>query len=126
MQIGDHLVTPRRGYMHHGIYVGCGKVVHYGGYTKGKADGIIVITTLDEFAQGYGYRTVKHWFRRFSALRSVERALSRLGERRYGLVFNNCESFVTWCIWGLRYSSQIGRGALGLSLAAGILVKILL
>ncbi|MFM2084311.1 MAG: hypothetical protein RLY95_1129 [Pseudomonadota bacterium] len=124
MQIGDHLVTPRRGYMHHGIYVGGGMVIHYGGYTKGKADGIIVVTTLDEFAQGNGYLTVKHWFRRFSALRSVERALSRLGERRYGLVFNNCESFVSWCIWGVRFSSQVSKGMLCLALVAGALIRV--
>ncbi len=112
MQIGDHLVTPRRGYMHHGIFVGNGKVIHYGGYTKGKADGIIVVTTLDEFAQGNGYRTVKHWFRRFTSTRIIERALSRLGEQRYHYALNNCESFVMWCIFGIRFSSQVARATL--------------
>jgi hypothetical protein len=29
--LGSHLVTPRRGYLHHGIYVGARKVVHYSG-----------------------------------------------------------------------------------------------
>jgi Lecithin retinol acyltransferase len=28
--LGSHLVTPRFGFAHHGIYVGGGKVVHYG------------------------------------------------------------------------------------------------
>ena len=28
---GTHLVTSRRGYAHHGIYVGGGMVVHYAG-----------------------------------------------------------------------------------------------
>src|ERR1700693_2534039 len=30
-QPGTHLVTPRHGYHHHGIYVGEGRVMHYGG-----------------------------------------------------------------------------------------------
>jgi len=29
------LFTPRRGYLHHGIYVGARKVVHYSGFTHG-------------------------------------------------------------------------------------------
>jgi hypothetical protein len=29
--IGAHIVTPRRGYTHHGIYAGEGRVVQYGG-----------------------------------------------------------------------------------------------
>src|SRR5258705_11377860 len=29
--LGSHLVTPRLGYMHHGIYAEDGKVVHYAG-----------------------------------------------------------------------------------------------
>ncbi|MBP4061169.1 lecithin retinol acyltransferase family protein [Aeromonas sp. Prich7-2] len=33
--IGAHLVTPRTGYDHHGIYVGNGKVVHYAGFARG-------------------------------------------------------------------------------------------
>src|ERR1700747_1270918 len=33
--LGSHIVTPRRGYLHHGIYVGDGKVVHYAGLAHG-------------------------------------------------------------------------------------------
>src|ERR1700746_783770 len=29
--LGSHIVTPRFGYLHHGIYVGGGKIVHYAG-----------------------------------------------------------------------------------------------
>ncbi|WP_316867889.1 styrene monooxygenase/indole monooxygenase family protein [Ralstonia mannitolilytica] len=31
LALGAHLITPRLGYWHHGIYVGNGKVVHYAG-----------------------------------------------------------------------------------------------
>src|SRR5208282_1476561 len=30
--LGAHLVTPRFAYAHHGVYVGAGTVVHYGGF----------------------------------------------------------------------------------------------
>jgi len=33
--LGAHLVTPRRGYAHHGIYLGRGRVVQYGGVFLG-------------------------------------------------------------------------------------------
>ena len=27
--LGAHLISPRNGYSHHGIYVGSGRVIHY-------------------------------------------------------------------------------------------------
>src|SRR5215467_9598323 len=33
--LASHIVTPRRGYLHHGIYVGDGKIVHYAGLAYG-------------------------------------------------------------------------------------------
>ena len=29
--IGAHLITSRKGYNHHGLYIGRGKVIHYSG-----------------------------------------------------------------------------------------------
>jgi HRAS-like suppressor 3 len=37
----------------------------------------------------------------------VLRARSRLGERRYDVVRNNCEHFCNWCQFGEHQSSQI-------------------
>jgi cell wall-associated NlpC family hydrolase len=31
---GTHLTTPRRGYRHHGIYCGDGRVIHYAGFDR--------------------------------------------------------------------------------------------
>lgn len=28
LPLGAHLTTPRRGYVHHGIYAGSGRVIH--------------------------------------------------------------------------------------------------
>jgi hypothetical protein len=37
----------------------------------------------------------------------VRRARSRLGERRYDLLSNNCEHFCNWCKLGEARSSQV-------------------
>jgi hypothetical protein len=37
----------------------------------------------------------------------VDRAMSRLGERQYNLLFNNCEHFASWCKIGISQSKQI-------------------
>ena len=29
MQAGDHLISPRPGFTHHGLYVGNNEVIHY-------------------------------------------------------------------------------------------------
>ena len=37
--LGSHIVTPRCGYTHHGIYVGHGRVVQYAGLAHGLRTG---------------------------------------------------------------------------------------
>jgi hypothetical protein len=37
----------------------------------------------------------------------VHRAYTRLGERHYNLLFNNCEHFATWCKTGRTESQQV-------------------
>ena len=50
--LGSHLVTPRRGYLHHGIYVGARKVVHYSGLTHGLRRGPVEEVPFAHFARG--------------------------------------------------------------------------
>jgi uncharacterized protein YycO len=38
---------------------------------------------------------------------AVERAASRIGERRYSLTSNNCEHFANWCATGVAVSRQV-------------------
>jgi len=109
IKIGDHLVSPRCGYTHHGLYIGNGNVIHYGGYAKIKSDGVILITSLEEFSQNNSVRIRAHHSREFSREESVDRALTRLGEDWYNVVLNNCEHFVTWCIDGLPNSRQVNK-----------------
>ena len=43
----------------------------------------------------------------FSPEETVERAYSRLGERDYNLLTNNCEHFAIWCKTNISESWQI-------------------
>jgi hypothetical protein len=43
----------------------------------------------------------------FSPDAVVARAVSRLGERRFDLVLNNCEHFASWCKTGISESRQV-------------------
>ena len=113
MKIGDHLISPRTAYSHHGLYVGDGNVIHYTGFAKTKVDGVIAITSLREFCQGRSVRIKHHKTRIFSHEKSIGRAKTRLGENWYNVLLNNCEHFVTWCIYGLPISRQVNNVILG-------------
>ena len=45
--------------------------------------------------------------RRFSVREVISRALERKDEKFYHLLKNNCESFVMWCLCGLKVSLQV-------------------
>ena len=106
MQIGDHLVTPRTGYTHHGLYLGNQQVIHYSGKSV-HDQGSIQQVSLEEFCDGKACRVRDYPFRVYGRKESVERAKQRLGEANYSILFNNCEQFVAWCIMGFGYSEQL-------------------
>ena len=104
---GAHLVTPRLGYRHHGIYAGDGRVIHYGGMHRWLSRRPVEEVSLATFTHGRGL-AVKAWTSpRFSGREIVARARTRLGEDRYRLLSNNCEHFVEWCIGGRSRSPQV-------------------
>lgn len=108
--IGSHLISPRMGFNHHGLYIGKGRVIHYSGMARTlsckyilKLPGLIrygavVKTSLKRFCDGHGFRVLEHPNAKFSGEAAVERAKKRLYERSYYLYGNNCEHFVNWCI----------------------------
>jgi hypothetical protein len=93
LPIGAHLVTPRLGYLHHGIYIGEQRVVHYAGWSRALLRGPLEEVSLAEFAGGRGVSIKRRSGARCSPAEIVARARSRLGENRYRLVTNNCEHF---------------------------------
>ncbi|NET05893.1 MAG: NC domain-containing protein [Symploca sp. SIO2B6] len=90
-------------YQHHGIDCGDGHVIHY---RKLKDYEMVACTSVDTFAQGR-----KIYARNYQVCYIpnvvIQRAKSRLGERKYNLLFNNCEHFATWCKTGVSDSRQI-------------------
>jgi hypothetical protein len=109
LPIGAHLVTSRWSYEHHGIYVGDGMVVHYGGFFTGLSRRPVEQVSLAFFADGRPVRISIHARRRYSPMEVVARARSRLGENLYRLASNNCEHFCQWCLSGESRSEQIER-----------------
>jgi hypothetical protein len=103
--LGAHLVTPRLGFAHHGIYVGGGRVVHYGSFTLGWRP--VEEVSLARFARGHAVWVRPHATARFTSEQVVERARSRLGEGSYRLFTNNCEHFCEWCVHGEHRSYQV-------------------
>lgn len=101
-----HLLTSRRIYTHHGLYVGGNRVIHYAGFSEGLHRGPVEEVSLERFAHGRGIR-VRAEASRFDREEVLRRARRRLGERRYRVLSNNCEHFCEWCLRGESRSSQV-------------------
>jgi hypothetical protein len=106
--LAAHLVTPRKLYSHHGIYVGNGRVIHYSGLAHGWRRGPVEEVSLEHFAHGRHVR-VRNDSPRFDRGEVVARARSRLGERSYRVLTNNCEHFCAWALRGENRSLQVER-----------------
>jgi hypothetical protein len=107
--LGAHLTTSRRGYQHHGVYVGRGQVVHYSGLSEFWQCGPVEEVSLSRFVGGRPVRIVDHFESHYSPEEIVRRARSRLGESDYRLLTNNCEHFCNWCVSGVSRSAQVER-----------------
>ena len=102
MAAGDHLQVPRQHglFHHHGIDLGDGSVAHY---LEGRE---ILRSSLEDFSQGQPMTVIEHLDSSAKGV-TVRRAMSRIGEQNYNLLFNNCEHFATWCKTGRHRSGQI-------------------
>ena len=105
--LGAHLITPFLGYTHHGIFVGDGKVVHYGALLYDIIRKPVEEVTLAAFAEGRAVYVVSHAEAQFEAREVIRRARTRLGEKRYRLLTNNCEHFVEWCLHDRHRSLEV-------------------
>lgn len=107
LPIGTHLTTRRRGYVHHGLYIGQGRVIHYAGLKALLRRGPVEEVTLDAFSAGRGWQVQDRATATYRGRVAVERARTRLGEDRYRIWSNNCEHFVEWCLSGTPRSAQV-------------------
>jgi len=119
-RIADSTVT----YLHHGIDIGDGTVVHARphDFRNPLGGGHVVRTSRAEFAAGRPVRVCTEPHAAYSPDAIATRALAHVGRDGYHLVVDNCEHFATWCATGRRASRQveivIGRVAAGVSRAA--------
>ena len=102
MAAADHLEVPRQHglFNHHGIDLGDGTVAHY---LEGRE---ILRSSRDDFSQGQPISVIEH-ANASPARVTLQRAMGRIGEQNYNLLFNNCEHFATWCKTGRHRSGQI-------------------
>lgn len=119
MPAADHLQVPRQHglFNHHGIDLGDGTVAHY---LEGRE---ILRSSVEAFSRGQPLSVVEYPEGSCSASGvTLRRAMGRLGEQNYNLLFNNCEHFAHWCKTGRHRSSQVedwlNTGSLG-ALALG-------
>lgn len=102
MSAADHLQVPRRHglFQHHGIDLGDGTVAHY---LEGRQ---ILRSPREEFSRGQPLSVVPYSHCSPVGV-TLRRALARLGEQNYNLLFNNCEHFAHWCKTGRHRSLQV-------------------
>ena len=90
-------------YEHHGIDCGDGTVIH-----QRKRTETIERTSFATFMNHSKSKVyVRNYRTCFIPDAVVQRAESRLGEKNYNLLFNNCEHFATWCKTGVSESRQV-------------------
>lgn len=115
MAAGDRLRAERRvlgttvSYMHHGIDVGDGTVVHARphDFRRPFAGGRVERIGREVFAAGSPIDVVREPAAAFSPATIVARALRHVGRPGYCPVVDNCEHFATWCATGQRASRQV-------------------
>ena len=120
---GSHLVTARRGYLHHGIYVGGGQVVHYAGLANGLRRGPVEEVPLARFTRGQCVWVRSSSAPDFDCGEVIRRAFSRVGEDCYRLLTNNCEHFCEWCLRGEPRSFQVEALLAGPGRALNVAVR---
>ena len=86
--------------------MGNGRVIHYAGWFR-ETRGLVEEITLEGFTKGHRYCIGQMPRDRRAGEDIVRRARSRLGERRYNLLRNNCEHFCNWCQLGECRSEQV-------------------
>ena len=107
--IGDHIKTKIDNVFHHGIFISDDEVIHFCSNEKFSIlsnDLEIQATTLAVFAQENKVEIVEH-DNKYEPCKIAEIAKSKIGNRDYDIIFNNCEHFVNSCICGEKESQTM-------------------
>ena len=120
---GDHICFPRHAYWHHAIVEtadesnGDVKVIEYSNSAKQfiqdnssppKNPGLAVVLRRTFKLENESVYVIEH-DRCYDPETVVSRAKSKLGERKYDPVTNNCEHFALWCKTGISSSEQVNN-----------------
>ena len=111
---GDHIRVLVKGYYHHGIYIGNDEVVQFGlpfNLYQDHSEIAVIKSPIEDFLNG-GFLEVrvcskKELKEKFSNKKIVEIAVSKIGEKGYNLLYNNCEHFANLCVFGKKISYQV-------------------
>jgi hypothetical protein len=87
-------------------YTHFGVEMQAGGICENSPAGIRIVPLAD-FARGRPTRVQNPDATPPERDQAVERAASRIGERRYSLTANNCEHFANWCATSVAISHQV-------------------
>ena len=124
----------RWGYNHWAVYVGNGEIVHYAPTRACGTKAEIICEYLDDYIRrkssklSYGKKELGVLDgllhdEIYNGKEVARRALSKVGEEGYDLVFKNCEHFAKWCKYDTPISEQVEdkvkRGTIVAGLAAG-------
>jgi hypothetical protein len=96
-------------YNHCGIYEGGGRVIHFAapqGAEISQENAVVHRTSLDHFADGCPVKVIEYP-EGYSTEETLRRARSRIGERGYDFLTNNCDHFATSCKTGEHHSLQV-------------------
>ncbi len=113
-KFGDMVRVKTGSIYHYGIYVSDEEVIQFGLNPIARIgvldkDIVVCSSDINDFIVG-GFLEVcaleKKDKKRFSPKKSVDIARSRLGEKGYHIIYNNCEHFSNECYFGEKYSSQ--------------------
>ena len=112
---GDHIRVSRGLYSHHGIYASDDCIIHFAsnevGHETDPEYASICITDLASF-QKEGSIEVREFSQeellvKRSPQDTINYAFTKLGEKGYDLINNNCEHFANLCLFDKKVSSQV-------------------
>ncbi len=113
---GDMIRIQLGSFYHMGIFVSENEIIQFGlppvpEYRTDLDKVEVVATDIDVFSCGkiveVAQMSLKEKLRRFSPQKTIELARSRIGEKGYNIIHNNCEHFAYECVFGIKYCSQV-------------------
>lgn len=112
---GDHIRVNRGLYSHHGIYASDDCVIHFASLVPGHETdpemASICISSLEQFSKGDVVEVACYNEEENKQKRApqdiVNYAFTKLGEKGYNLISNNCEHFANECVFGKKISQQV-------------------